>query len=153
MSGPDLPDRIKATLTIDLDFAKADQPLIGGVLQDILGNLSISANGRGSINRDSHYSYKLTSNLPPVPMTMDRLFELFDAQREEGEPTAAERLQDSMRPDYEQAVEWWQGLNGAQQGWFLEAHKGTNTFTKAWDIYQAFSPSERVAFDILRVAD
>lgn len=28
----EVPDRIKATLTIELDFAKEDQPLIGEVL-------------------------------------------------------------------------------------------------------------------------
>ncbi|WHL30255.1 hypothetical protein QJS63_29410 (plasmid) [Pseudomonas juntendi] len=33
MSDEKIPDRIKAKLTIELDFAKEDQPLIGEVLQ------------------------------------------------------------------------------------------------------------------------
>ena len=41
MSDEKIPDRIKAKLTIELDFAKEDQPLIGEVLQGILDNLGL----------------------------------------------------------------------------------------------------------------
>ena len=88
MSDEKIPDRIKAKLTIELDFAKEDQPLIGEVLQGILDNLGLSSEGSGSRTAQSHYSYKLESNLPKVPMTMERLFDLMDQAREPGEPTA-----------------------------------------------------------------
>ncbi|MBB3105253.1 hypothetical protein [Azomonas macrocytogenes] len=39
MNNQKLSDRIKATLTIELDFAKEDQPLIGEVLQGIIESL------------------------------------------------------------------------------------------------------------------
>ena len=78
MSDEKIPDRIKAKLTIELDFAKEDQPLIGEVLQGILDNLGLSSEGSGSRTAQSHYSYKLESNLPKVPMTMERLFDLMD---------------------------------------------------------------------------
>ncbi|MEV1198099.1 hypothetical protein ABZQ24_29370 [Pseudomonas aeruginosa] len=58
MSNEKLPDRIKATLTIELDFAKEDQPLIGEVLQGIIENLGFSSEGNGSRTTQSHYSYK-----------------------------------------------------------------------------------------------
>ena len=48
MSDEKIPDRIKAKLTIELDFAKEDQPLIGEVLQGILDNLGLSSEGSGS---------------------------------------------------------------------------------------------------------
>ena len=103
MNDKKLPERIKATLTIELDFAKADQPLIGDVLKDIIENLGFSSSGNGSRTTQSHYSYKLESNLPPEPMTIDRLLGLVDQAREPGEPTAREQIADSLHPEYDQA--------------------------------------------------
>lgn len=93
------PDRIKATLTIELDFAKEDQLLIGGVLEHIIEALSFSQSGNGKPTPNSHYSYRLKSNLPCEPMTLGDLFEMMDAELKPGEPTTAERFFESMHPD------------------------------------------------------
>lgn len=147
------PDRIKATITIELDFAKEDQPMISGVLENIIESLSISGSGKGSATKNSHYSYKVESNLPSKPMTMERLFELFDANREPNEPTAMEKIQDSMHPEYEQAIQWWEDLTELQQKWFIETHPEITTFTKAWETFKNYSEEEKVALHVIGLSD
>lgn len=149
MSNPDLPDRIKAKLTIELDFAKEDQPLIGDVLQNIIASLGISSEGNGSRTAQSHYRYKLESNLPKEPMTVDRLFDLFDEAREPGEPSSAELLAESMHPDYEQAHAWWEGLNEAQRNWFVEKFPAVKMVTKAWETHRDMDFADRAFFQAL----
>ena len=138
MSNPDLPDRIKAKLTIDLDFAKEDQPLIAEVLQRIIENLGISNEGNGSCTPRSHYCYKLETNLPQEPLTVERLFDLFDEAREPGEPSSAELLAESLDPKFEQAETWWESLSGAQQKWLLEKFPEVKLVTKAWEAHKKY---------------
>lgn len=150
MNDQNLPDRIKATLTIELDFAKVDQPLIHGILQQIIDNLGISSSGNGSATASSHYSYNVESNLPKQPMTMDRILDLADAAGAPGQPTARERIAESMRPDYEQALEWWEGLSEAQQLWFIEKHPTAQLVTSAWDINRELPFADRALLDALK---
>ncbi|EMA3568439.1 hypothetical protein [Pseudomonas aeruginosa] len=150
MSDEKIPDRIKAKLTIELDFAKEDQPLIGEVLQGILDNLGLSSEGSGSRTAQSHYSYKLESNLPKVPMTMERLFDLMDQAREPGEPTAAEQIADSMHPNYDEAVDWWESLAEGQKQWFIKKHSDVKLVTKAWEVHKEMNFADRVFFQTLK---
>nr|WP_205701706.1 hypothetical protein [Escherichia coli] len=150
MSDEKIPDRIKAKLTIELDFAKEDQPLIGEVLQGILDNLGLSSEGSGSRTAQSHYSYKLESNLPKVPMTMERLFDLMDQAREPGEPTAAEQIADSMHPNYDEAVDWWESLAEGQKQWFIKKHPDVKLVTKAWEVHKEMDFADRVFFQTLK---
>ena len=147
MSKPELPDRIKATLTIDLDFAKEDMPQVGEVLHQIVDSLSISGQGNGSRTAKSHYSYKLESNLPKVPMTMERLFDMFDEAREPGEPSARELIADSMHPGHDEAVEWWEGLASEQREWFLQKYPDVRLPTHARERHQGMSDADRREFD------
>lgn len=102
-----LPDRIKATITIELDFAKEDQPLIGEVLSNIVTEMiPFSSQGNGHRTKTSRYSYKVESNLPSEPMTLDRMFELIDANREPGSLTVREQYAEMDDPLYETAQEW-----------------------------------------------
>ena len=150
MSSEKLPDRIKATLTIELDFAKEDQPLIAEVLQGIIDNLGFSSSGNGYRTAQSHYSYKLESNLPKEPMTMERLFDLMDEASEPGEPTAAERFAESMHPDFEKAEAWWESLSEAQRRWFLEKFPEVKLVTKAWEVHQQMAFADRMFFQTLK---
>jgi len=150
MPTPELPDRIKATLTIDLDFAKEDQPRISEVLQFIIDNLAISGSGEGCPTAQSRYSFKLESNLPKVPMTLDRILDLADQAAEPGEATARERIAESMHPRYEEASEWWEGLNDAQQHWFTQKHPAVKLVTNAWDVYRAMPFADRTMLDALK---
>ena len=149
MSNQELPDRIKATLTIELDFAKDDQPLIAEVLQGIIDNLGFSGQGNGSRTAQSHYSYKLESNLPKEPMTVDRLFDLMDQAREPGEPTTGELIEESMHSDYNQAQGWWESLTEAQKQWFIEKHPEVKLVTKAWEAHKEMDFADRVFFQTL----
>lgn len=150
MSNQRLPDRIKATLTIELDFASEDQPLIEGVLQGIIENLGFSSEGNGSRTAQSHYSYKLESNLPKQPMTMNRLFALIDQAREPGEPTAQERIAESMHPDYDLAQVWWEGLSEAQKQWFIEKYPDVKLVTKAWRAHKEMDFAGQAFFQTLK---
>lgn len=150
MNDKELPERIKATLTIELDFAKADQPLIGDVLKDIIENLGFSSSGNGSRTTQSHYSYKLESNLPPEPMTIDRLLGLVDQAREPGEPTAREQIADSFHPEYDQACTWWESLAEAQQRWFTKKYPETKLVTEAWETHKQMDFADRVFFQTLK---
>lgn len=149
MSDQNLPDRIKATLTIELDFAKEDQPLISDLLQDIIDNLGISSQGNGSRTAQSHYKYKLESNLPSQPMTMDRLLNLYDQSIEPGEPTAGELIAESQHPDLEKAEGWWDQLTEAQKDWFIKRYPDVKLVTLAWETYQRMDFAERVFFQTL----
>lgn len=146
----ELPDRIKATLTIELDFAKEDQSLISEVLQGIIENLGFSSEGNGSRTAQSHYSYKLESNLPKEPMTLERLFDLMDEALEPGEATTAERIAESMHPDYDQAQNWWEALSEAQKRWFIEKHPDVKLVTRAWEIHNKMDFADRVLFQTLK---
>lgn len=150
MNNQEQPDRIKATLTINLDFAKEDQPLISGVLQQIIDNLGLSGSGNGWPTANSQFDYKLTHNQPSEPVTMDRLLDLFDANREPGEPTARERIEESQHPEYEEALDWWDGLNQAQRGWIMEKHPGLTLVTKAWEANKVLSPVDQNHFQNLK---
>ncbi|BAW27530.1 hypothetical protein [Pseudomonas putida] len=143
MDKQEQPDRIKATLTIDLDFAKADQDRISGVLQGIIDNLWLSGKGSGSVTQHSHFSYSLKSNLPSEPMTMDRLLDLVDLNREPGEPSAREQIADSQHPDYDEALEWWEGLAQPQRDWFMQKHPGIKLVTQAWDAHALMTPADK----------
>lgn len=136
-------DRIKATLTIDLDFDKADQDRISGVLQGIIDNLWLSGKGSGSVTKHSHFSYSLKSNQPSKPMTMDRLLDLVDLNREDGEPSAREQIAETQHPDYEAALEWWEGLAQPQREWFMQKHPGLTLVTKAWEAHNVLSPADK----------
>lgn len=149
MNNQELPDRIKATLTIELDFAKDDQPLIGEVLQMIIGSLGFSSAGNGSRTAQSHYSYKLESNLPTEPMTMDNLLDLADQALEPGEPTARERIAESMHPDYDQANDWWESLAETQQKWFMKKYPEAKLVTVAWEVHKQMDFADRVFFQTL----
>lgn len=149
LSNPDLPDRIKAKLTIDLDFAKDDQPRIGEVLQRIIENLGISNEGDGSCTPHSHYRYKLETNLPQEPMTVERLFDLFDEAREPGEPSSAELLAESLHPDFDQAQAWWERLSDAQRNWFVEKFPTVKLVTKAWEVHRDMDFADRAFFQAL----
>lgn len=145
-----LPDRIKATITIELDFAKEDQPLIGEVLSNIVTEMiPFSSQGNGHRTKTSRYSYKVESNLPKEPMTVDRMFELMDANREPGEPTAAEKIEDSMHPEYEQAVAWWESLNDSQRAWFMDQHPEIKTFSKAYEAYKSLDLADKTILNIM----
>lgn len=149
MSDEKIPDRIKAKLTIELDFAKEDQPLIGEVLQGILDNLGFSSEGNGSRTAQSHYSYKLESNLPKEPMTMERLFDLMDQAREPGEPTTAEQIAESMHPNYDEAVDWWESLTEGQKQWFIKKYPEVKLVTKAWEVHKGMDFADQVFFQTL----
>ncbi|MGF6282312.1 hypothetical protein ABH908_000204 [Pseudomonas frederiksbergensis] len=149
MNKPELPDRIKAKLTIELDFAREDQPMIGQVLLNIIDCLGISSSGSGSHTRQSHYSYKLESNLPSEPMTMDHLLDMADEACEPGEPTARERIAESMHPDYEEADAWWEGLTESQKEWFINKYPGTKLVTVAWATHKQMDFADRVIFQAL----
>jgi hypothetical protein len=150
MNKQELPDRIKATLTIELDFAKEDQPLIGDVLQNIIDNLGFSSSGNGSRTALSHYSYNLESNLPKEPMTFDHLLDLMDQSLEPGEPTAREQIADSMHPYYEQAQDWWDGLTEAQKQWLIKKHPDVKLVTKAWEAHKEMDFADKVFFQTLK---
>lgn len=150
MNKQELPDRIKATLTIELDFAKEDQPLIGEVLQSIIDSLAFSSAGNGARTAQSHYNYKLESNLPKEPMTMDHLLDLVDQAREPGEPTAREQIAESMHPDYDQAQGWWESLTEAQKQWFVEKYPEVKLVTKAWEVHKEMDFADRVFFQTLK---
>lgn len=150
MNNQELPDRIKATLTIELDFAKEDQPLIGEVLQMVIDSLGFSSAGNGSRTAQSHYSYKLESNLPKEPMTMDHLLDLVDQAREPGEPTARERIAESMHPDYDQACDWWESLAEAQKEWFTKKYPAVKLITEAWEAQKQMAFADRVFFQTLK---
>ncbi|HGO9799708.1 TPA: hypothetical protein ACLEB8_004898 [Pseudomonas aeruginosa] len=149
MSEQNLPERIKATLTIELDFAREDQPLMLGVLQDIIDNLGISSQGNGSRTAQSHYSYKLESNVPSQPMTMERLLSIYDESIEPGEPTAGELIAESMHPKYDEAQVWWEQLKEAQKSWFIDKYPEVKLVTKAWETYRSMDFAERVIFQTL----
>lgn len=149
MDSSKLPDRIKAKLTIDLDFAKEDQPLIFEVLQGIIDNLGMSSTGSGSRTAQSHYSYKLESNTPPEPMTVDRMLSLMDQEAEPGEATASERIAETMHPDYDQAQEWWSTLSEAQRTWALAKYSDVKLVTKMWDKFKAMDFADKVFFKTL----
>lgn len=146
----DLPDRIKMKLTIELDFAREDQPLIQDLLQHILDHLWMSGSGEGSCTAQSHFSYKLESNAPSEPMTMEKLFEVMDQAREPGEPSMAERMEESMNPDYEKAEEWWDSLSEGQRKWFCEKYPEVKLVTKAWDVHKQMSFADRSLFMALK---
>lgn len=150
MSNDDIPDRIKATLTIELDFAKKDQPLIAEVLQNIINNLGISSAGNGSRTRDSHYTYKLESNVPSKPMTVESLFDLYDQQREPGEPTALEQLAETRHPHYDEACTWWESVTEPQQAWFNKTYPNVTLVTAAWEVYQNMDFATRTMFQALK---
>lgn len=146
MDNENLPDRIVAKITIDLDFAREDQPLISEVLQSILDNLGISNSGKGSRTAQSHYSYKLESNQPSVPMTLETLLDIADQSLDPGEPTARERIAESLRPDYDEVFEWWEGLAETQRQWLRDNHPEARLVTHAWDIYKSLDTNDRVFF-------
>lgn len=150
MNKQELPDRITAKLTIELDFAKEDQPLIGEVLQNIIDSLGFSSSGNGSRTMQSHYSYKLESNVPSEPMTMDHLLDLADQAIEPGEPTARERLAESMHPDYEEADAWWEGLTEPQREWFINKYPNAKLVTVAWAAHKQMDFADRVVFQALK---
>lgn len=106
-----IPDRIKATLTINLDFAKEDQDKIVLALNNIIDSLSIGSSGKGSVTPSSHYDFKLDSNLPSEPMTLDRMFDLVNQSLEPGELTVQERYAEMNDPLYEVAEAWIQTLS------------------------------------------
>lgn len=149
MSDQNLPERIKATLTIELDFAKEDQPLIPDVLQDIIDNLGISSQGNGSRTAQSHYSYKLESNVPSQPMTMERLLSIYDESIEPGEATAGELIAESMHPKYDEAQAWWEQLTEAQKSWLIDKYPEVKLVTKAWETHQSMDFADRVIFKTL----
>lgn len=150
MNKQELPDRITAKLTIELDFAKEDQPLIGEVLQNIIDSLGFSSSGNGSRTMQSHYSYKLESNVPSEPMTMDHLLDLADQAIEPGDPTARERLAESMHPDYEEADAWWEGLTEPQREWFINKYPDAKLVTVAWEAHKQMDFADRVVFQALK---
>lgn len=143
-------DRIKAKLTIELDFAKEDQHLIAGVLQDVLDNLGFSSQGSGSRTPASHFSYRLESNLPSVPITLDRLFDMLDESADPGEPTFKERILDSLHPEYEQALEWWESLSARQQEWFIQKYPGVKLASKAYEVYRAMDAMNKAMIQALK---
>lgn len=143
-------DRIKAKLTIELDFAKEDQELIAGVLQDVLDNLGFSSQGSGSRTPASHFSYRLESNLPSVPVTLDRLFEMLDESADPGEPTFSERLNDSLHPEYDKALEWWESLSARQQEWFIQKFPDVKLVSKAYEAYRAMDAMNRAMIQALQ---
>ncbi|EMN3634459.1 hypothetical protein R3Q56_006706 [Pseudomonas aeruginosa] len=143
-------ERIKAKLTIELDFAKDDQHLIAGVLRDVIDNLAISNRGNGSVTAASHYSYNLFSNLPSEPVTLDRLFQLFDEAADPGEPTFKERILDSLHPEYEQALEWWESLSARQQEWFIQKYPGVKLASKAYEVYRAMDAMNKAMIQALK---
>jgi hypothetical protein len=150
MNDQELPDRVKATLTIDLDFAKEDLSLVGEVLQNIIDSLGFSGSGSGSRTAQSHYTYKLESNLPSTPMTMEKLIDLADQSVEPGEPTARERIAETFHPDYEQAEKWWDGLTEAQRDWLINKFPDANLVTKAWEAHKQLEFAEKVFFQTLK---
>lgn len=143
-------NRITATVTIELDFAKEDQPLIAGVLKDIVSEmLPISSKGNGMPTKNSRYFYTMTSNQPAQPMTLERLFDMVDAAREPGEPTAAEKIMDSRHPEYEEAVAWWEALNDAQRGWFISQYPDVKLFSKAYQLFEGFDEADKTILKIM----
>lgn len=145
-----LPERIKMKLTVELDFAKEDQPLIPDVLQHILDHLWLSGSGNGSRTAQSHFSYNLETNVPSEPMTMDKLFEVMDQAREPGEPSVTERMAETMHPEYDQAEAWWEALSEGQKQWFCEKHPDVKMVTKAWEVQKEMPFADRVVFEALK---
>lgn len=143
-------DRIKLKLTIEMDFAREDQPRIMPVLEDIIGNLSFSSSGNGMPTKNSSYSYKLESNQPSQPMTLDKMIELVDAHAAPGEPTASEIIAETNHPEFEQAEEWWATLSEQQQQWFIKKHPEIKLVTKAWEANKAMSFADKVFFQTLK---
>lgn len=143
-------ERIKAKLTIELDFAKDDQHLIAGVLRDVIDNLAISNRGNGSVTAASHYSYNLDSNLPSEPVTLDRLLQIFDEAADPSEPTFQERILDSFHPEYEQALEWWESLSARQQEWFVQKYPGVKLASKAYEAYRSMDAMNKAMIQALK---
>lgn len=142
-------DRIKLNLSIDFDIDSQYKDMIIPIMEEVIGNLSFSSSGNGTIKPGSTYSYKLISNIPPQPMTLEKMFEIMDAHREPGEPSMEERITESMREDYEQIEQWWDKLNDLQKQWFRENYKGITLISQAYDIYQKYEPKEKAVFDRL----
>lgn len=119
----------------------------------IIDNLGISSSGRGSRTPQSHYSYKVESNLPAEPMTVDRMLEVMDQAREPGEPTTEERFAEMVHPEYDKEHDWWEGLTEAQKEWFIEKHPGVKLVTKAWEAHKEMSFADKVIFQTLGSTD
>lgn len=82
-------------------------------------------------------------------MTMERLFDLMDEAREPGEPTAVERIAESMHPNYDEAQDWWESLVEAQKQWFIEKYPEVKMVTKAWEVHKDMDFADRVFFQTL----
>lgn len=76
-------ENIKLSLVIDFDIAHKHKDRIVPIMEEIVNNLFLSSSGNGVITPGSTYQYKLTSNQPSEPMTVDRLFELIRQAQEE----------------------------------------------------------------------
>lgn len=81
---PDPKERITLSLTIDFDVDMKYKDMIIPIMEEIVGNLAFSGSGNGIIKPGSTYQYKLTTNQPSQPITLERIMELIDQHNQEG---------------------------------------------------------------------
>lgn len=146
-------NRITLNLSIDFDIDSQYKDRIIPIMEEIVGSLSFSSSGQGTIKPGSTYQYKLTSNQPSQPMTMEKMFQIIDAHRAPGEATMEELLADSMHPEYELAMDWWEGLAHSQKEIMRKMYEPPiTTVTQAWETYKQLGEYEKRAFDLIRYA-
>lgn len=66
----------KATITINIEGQNPDE--FGVALQNATDSLSLGSSGNGITKNGTRYDYKVESNIPASPMTLNRLLGLLD---------------------------------------------------------------------------
>lgn len=150
MSNDDTNDRIKSTITIKLDYAKEDQPLIDEMLKQIIVNLKLSRPDNGERTSRSYYTWTLDTDIDSKPKTVESLMGLFDPQREPGDPSALEQLLETRHPHYDEACAWWESITQPQQAWFNKTYPDVTLVTAAWEVYQNMDVATRTMFHALK---
>lgn len=66
-------ETVKLTITINIEGPNNDEVPIA--FQHAIDGMSLGSGGNGHTANGTRYDYKVESNQPPVPMTMERLLD------------------------------------------------------------------------------
>lgn len=126
--------RLKMKIVIEIDAKNIED--IGGMIDNAVDGIKFgSPKGNGYLlEGKGSYTYVVEDNLPRGPLTADKLFEMFNEQRDPGTPTVETILELTMEAG-DEAAEWWQGLSEQERYQWLTTHEGISTPLQAWKKY------------------
>ena len=124
-------ERFKVKISIEIDAVETKD--IGDMIDNAVDAIKFgSASGNGVLlGGKGSYTYVVEDNLPRKPMTPEVMFEMYNEQREPGEPTL-ETIIDLTMEGGEEAAEWWQDLSEKERYQWLTSHEGITTPLQAW---------------------